>query len=294
MTDEQLKAIGYAVVNLGEAINELGVALLLKTPPIDPPPIDPPIDPPPVDPPPPVESEFMRAVVLDHTFLEGNRFLAPYTFDFEPTNPFGESFGVSFQFVYNAPPNMASPLSLRNDENPFFQLFARGPTALGVVFALKGGGWFDFDAVVDDMVGRSAHAVIGYDHFLGLATFWIDGVPRATATFSGIGLFPDKTPPLIINSTVAGHQSGDITPIRLVYAVGAAPTSEDVARLSGIVPHAPGRFIEIVNGVPELALYGEEFTTQPYETPKLWEDGGYRELERVRNNPPIELRWRAK
>jgi hypothetical protein len=236
----------------------------------------------------------MRAVVLDHTFLEGNRFLAPYTFDFEPTNPFGKSFGLSFTFQYNAPPNMASPLSLRNDENPFFQLFARGPTALGVVFKRSGGEYYNFDVTVDDMVGRPVHAVFGYDLITGFARLWVEGVQRGISFVpGGIGIFPDKTPPLIINSTVAGHQSGDITPIRLVYAVGAAPTAEDVKRLSGIVPKPAGFSNGVTDGTIWAEANGEGFADLALHDPLAFIDGRNSTMKQTVNNPPMRKRWES-
>jgi hypothetical protein len=308
MTNEQLKAIGYAVIDIGDAIHgvevafhNLGNAILDATPPpvwpIDPPP-PPPIDPPPpVDPPPQVESEFMRAVVLDEKFEARNRYEPGEWAMFGPDplfNPFGESFGVSFQFVYNAPPNMASPLSLRNDENPFFQLFARGPTALGVVWKPTSGEYQNFDVVVDDMVGRPVHTVFDYDADDELAAFYVDGVLReATVVPGGIGLFPDRTPPLIINSTVAGHQSGDITPIRLVYAVGAAPTQADVSALSGIVPHEPGFFQSIEGEEVVVSAFGEGFADKPLHDPKPFLDGRFVEVKQTRNNPPLLKEWRG-
>jgi hypothetical protein len=298
MTDEQLKAIGLAVDAIGDAVVDIGNGLqqvaiaMLAAPPIDPPP-PPPIDPPPpVDPPPPEESEFMRAVVLDQGF-GGSRFEIPVVVQSQPVNPFGKSFGLSFSFIYNAPPNMASPLSLRNDENPFFQLFARGPTALGVVFGLGTGKWFDFDEVVDDMVGRAVHAVIGFDREEGLVEFWIDSVSRGTAYLpEGMGLFPDKTPPLIINSTVAGHQSGDLTPIRLLFAVGAAPSQEDVEDLYGVPKHEDGFFQGLEGGKVYAAAYGPQ-SELPLHDPTSFIDGRHVVMKQVVNNPPREKRWEA-
>jgi hypothetical protein len=290
MTDREIIS-GFAI-ELSDSLRKLAVRLGGNAPPIDPPP-PPPIDPPPpVDPPPQVESEFLQAVVLDQGF-GGSRFEIPVVVQPQPFNPFGKSFGVSFSFIYNAPPNMASPLSLRNDENPFFQFVARGPTAMGVVFRV-GADWHGFDVTVDDMVGRPVHAVFGYDMLLGSVEFYVDGVRRDwKPIFTGLGLFPDKTPPLIINSTAAGHQSGDITPIRLVYAVGAAPTQADVSALSGIVPHEPGFFQSIEGEEVVVSAFGEGFADKPLHDPKPFLDGRFVEVKQTRNNPPLLKEWRG-
>jgi hypothetical protein len=294
MTDEQLKSIASGVIDLGDAIRNIGLALW-PIPPM-PPPIDPPpVDPPPVEPPPTGESAFMRAVVLDAEFPEKPRMTVPGGPVVDPDfNPFGKSFGLSFTFQYNAPPNMASPLSLRNDENPFFQLFARGPTALGVVFAKTIGGWADIDVVVDDMVGRRVSAFVSYDYSEGTANLWVDGVLRGVKAIpNGIGIYHDKTPPLIINSTAAGHQSGDITPIRLVYAVGAAPTQADVDALSGIVPKPPGFSNGVTDGTIWAEANGEGFADLPLHDPSSWIDGRNVTMKQTVNNPPLRKRYEA-
>jgi len=299
MTDEQLKSIASGVIDLGDAIRNIGLALW-PIPPM-PPPIDPPpVDPPPVEPPPAGESEFMRHAVLSDGFVgdgDSERMTPGESFSYGASslfNPFGKDWGLSFKFRYNAAPNMASPISLRDDSNPAWQLVARGPTAIGVVFALNNGGWKDFDVVVDDMVGRDVHVVVGYSYAHGGAIMWVDGVIRASAVIEGgIGRSPVAPPPLIINSTAAGHQSGDITPIRLVYAVGAAPTQADVDALSGIVPKEPGFTNGVTDGTIWAEANGEGFADLPLHDPSSWIDGRNVTMKQVVNNPPLRKRWES-
>jgi hypothetical protein len=240
----------------------------------------------------------MRAVVLDDDLAKFNVRLLPGTnWEYGANtafNPFGESFGVSFSFIYNAPPNMASPLSLRNDENPFFQLFARGPTALGVVFAKSSGVYDNFDVTVDDLTNRKAHVVFGYERSIGIVNFWVDGVLRGSVGCSNIGLFPDRTPPLIINSTVAGHQSGDITPIRLLYSVGAAPTQSDVDLLFGQPKETPRFDQRIEGGEVVSSAYGEGYADKNLVDPMVFIDGRNVPVKQTRNNPPLIKEWRGR
>jgi hypothetical protein len=302
MTDEQLKAIASGVIDLGDAIRNIGLALW----PI--PPMPPPIDPPPVDPPPvepPTESEFMRAVVLredfepDHVGDYGGRFHPRaddwYTFGNLPAyNVTGKSWGLSFKLFNHSPPTGTSPLSLWDDSSPQWQMKCPGPTRLAVAFALTGGSYDGFDEVVDDMTGRWVHVVIGYDYEGRFGRIWIDGVLRLTKGIPhGIGHSPNSTPPLIVNSTAAGHAPGDISIDELVYAVGAAPTQADVDALSGIVPKPPGFSNGVTDGTIWAEANGEEFAALALHDPMAWIDGRNVTMKQTVNNPPLRKRYEA-
>jgi hypothetical protein len=295
MTDEQLKSIASGVIDLGDAIRNIGLALW-PIPPM-PPPIDPPpVDPPPVDPPPTGESEFMRAVVLRDDFKVNNRFVAGWQSVYGPQPYFNvtdKSWGLSVKLFHHSPPTGTSPLSLWDDSSPQWQLKCPGPTRLAVAFALTGGGYSGFDVVVDDMTGRWVHVVVGYDNSTRLASLWIDGVLRERFGVSGIGHSADSTPPLIVNSTAAGHAPGDISVDELVYAVGAAPTAEDVQRLSGIVPKPPGFSNGVTDGTIWAEANGEGFADLPLHDPSSWIDGRNVTMKQTVNNPPLRKRYEA-
>jgi hypothetical protein len=162
-----------------------------------------------------------------------------------------------------------------------------------VVFRAAG-AWGDFDVTVDDLTNRRAHVAFGYLHEATTLFFWVDGVLRGRRIIGGgLGEFPDKTPPLIINSTAAGHQSGDITPIRLVYAVGAAPTQADVDALSGIVPKPPGFSNGVTDGTIWAEANGEGFADLPLHDPSSWIDGRNVTMKQTVNNPPMRKRYEA-
>jgi hypothetical protein len=299
MTDEQLKAVGKTIYSVGFALMDLG-AVLSSTPvppPVDPPPIDPPPPPPvdpPVDPPPPVESEFMRKVVL----RTGEGRFQPHEthwYEADPNyNVAGKSWGLSVKLFHHSPPTGTSPLSLWDDSSPQWQLKVPGPTRLAVALKLSIGGYAGFDEVVDDLTGRWAHVVVGYDYDAGVASLWIDSVLRRTIPiFFGVGHSPDYTPPLIVNSTAAGHDPGDISVDELVYAVGAAPAQADVDALSGIVPHAPGFFQSIEGEEVVVSAFGEGFADKPLHDPKPFLDGRFVEVKQTRNNPPLLKEWRG-
>jgi hypothetical protein len=295
VTNEQLKAIALAIMDIGDSMKAIGESCheiggsMLASPPIDPPP-PPPIDPP-VDPPPPAESEFMRAVVLDQGF-GGSRFRIPVVVQSEPINPFGKSCGGLVDFQYNEPPSMASVMSMRDDVNTIVQFYSRGPTALGVLFGKTKGGWDGFDVVVDDLTNRRAVTAWGYDAKTETFIFWVDGVVRGMKQVpGGIGFTIDYMPALILNSTAGSHQPGDLSPIRLVYAVGAAPTQADVDALSGIVPKPAGFSNGVTDGIAWTEINGPE-SSLPWTDPMNFLDGKFLfGGKQVVNNPPRQKRW---
>lgn len=249
----------------------------------------------PIDPLPPVEptSEFEKRLVLSDDFETLVPLTSPNSYGTVPgSNPFGQSLWLLFQFEYNATPVIASPLSQRDDANPVWQLFARGPTALGVVFYVTGVGYRGFDVVVDDMVGRKTTAVFAHDHATGMTMFEVDGVMRAGDTFpSGIGHSAGSPPPFILNSTAASHQPGNITPRRLRYAVGALPTPAEWDALTAIPNETPRFDQRIDGGEIVVSAYGEGFADKPLHDPKPFIDGRFVEVKQTRNNPPLVKSW---
>jgi hypothetical protein len=247
----------------------------------------------------------MRAVVLredfesDHVGDYDGRFHPRgddwYTFGNLPAyNVAGKSWGLSVKLFHHSPPTGTSPLSLWDDSSPQWQLKVPGPTRLAVAFALTGGGYSGFDVVVDDLTGRWVHVVVGYNIATGIALLWVDGVRRDPVVWvNSIGHSPDSTPPLIVNSTAAGHAPGDISVDELVYAVGAAPTSEDVLQLSGIVPKPAGFSNGVTDGTIWAEANGEGFADLPLHDPLAFIDGRNSTMKQTVNNPPMRKRWES-
>jgi hypothetical protein len=285
MTDEQLTKIKKAFTDIGYAIADIGDALGMYA---DPEPDEDPVDPP-VDPPPPVESEFMRKVVLrDDT---PRRYLPGQYEAFDVPSTVGMSWGLSAKLFQHGPPTGTSPISVWDDAAPQWQLKVPGPTRLAVAFALTGGGYGGFDVVVDDLTGRWVHVVVGYDFELKIARLWIDGVQRSSTAFLGSIGYPETTPPLIVNSTAAGHAAGDISIDELVYAVGAAPTQADVDLLLGIPAKPDGITNGVTDGIAWTEVNGPE-SVKDWTDPKSFLDGKFLfGGKQVVNNPPRQKRW---
>lgn len=244
-------------------------------------------------PPPPADSPFLKSVVLRKE--DFTRLTAPLVFPSDPKfNTAGKSCGLAFKFRYNAAPNSASPLSLWDDAAPILQLRAISDTRLDVLVRRTGGQFGGLTHLLDPMTGRDVDVVVGFDVATKTLTLWVDKVKRDETTIEeGIGFSPTQTPPLVVNSQAAGHNLGDLTPIRLLFAVGAAPTQADVDALFAQPVHAPGFVTRMVGETIEVAAYGPGFADRNHETPKAWIDGQHVPLAKTRDNRPIELRYTA-
>lgn len=306
MTDEQLKKLKQAFTDIGYAIADIGDALGMYADPEpddDGDPVDPPVDPPIDPPPPPVEeeTEFEKAVVLKRTaaslyhegrYEPGQGQILSAVQGTPTHNVCGKSWGLSFKVFHHSPPTGTSPLSLWDDSSPQWQVKCPGPTRLAVAFALTGGGYSGFDVVVDDLTNRWAHVVVGYYSVPGTANLWVDGVLRgAVANLPGIGHSPDSTPPLIVNSTAAGHAAGDISIDNLEYAVGGAPIQIDVDKRLGVAPKPDGPSNGVTDGIAWAEMNGAGFADLPLTDPLSFIDGRHVPMKRVVNNPPRTVRY---
>jgi hypothetical protein len=187
----------------------------------------------PIDPPPPPdgESEFFKKVVLRRDF---GRFPPGIIGELgaDPKfNVHGQSFGVSFKFRPEAHPSRWAILALWDGNNPQWMIKTDASHTLKAAFGRSDQTYSEHD-FGSAFVGEWSHVVIGFDAAKLEGTIWLNGEPRHFFFLnSTIGWKPGETPPLTINSTEAGHESGDLTTGELVYAVGACPTDDDVRRL---------------------------------------------------------------
>jgi hypothetical protein len=188
-----------------------------------------PIDPPP----PPAPSKFFEQIALKDE--GGSRARPGETKSFigyPDYNVHGQSFGVSFKFKPEAHPSRWAILALWDGNNPQWMLKTDGAHMLHAAFGLSDQKTYTSHDCGLAFVGEWHHVVIGFDARTLTGTCWLNGLTRHFFTLqSGIGWKPGETPPLTINSTEAGHESGDLTTGELVYAVGACPTQSDVDRL---------------------------------------------------------------
>jgi hypothetical protein len=254
-------------------------------------------------------SPFLQAVVLHESFDDGGQPPAPgkpgQSKRFQPGqgyatadniqayNTTDESWGLSCWFNFQTAPSISAPVNMTSGAGGQWTLAAMSPTWLKIIVTQPGGASVDVDVVgVDDLVGRWTHVVVGYDLQSRTLSIWIDRILRGSATVpNGVGFSPTYTAPFRLNFNDAGYNPADFSADELIYAVGAAPTQDDVDMLFGQEEHKPGFFASVNDaGDVEVTAYGAEFT-HPDLSPKAWLDGKFLTLKRTRNNPPTEIRF---